>query len=202
MPLIPQAMQGLVQAKAASQLIAGSKLPSFVSGICNATCQYVISSSVVNSTNVAVGPGSGTQIGRIVGLVPNLMSTLMVAKAASSGLAGRDISKLCGSVAFGVCNAMQTVVMQGTIVGAGPGTGTGKILGLVPNVLSGLILAQMAGQTLSGSKLSSLASAIAFGICTHLLTTAIVTITDIGVASPPPAGPVPVPAAPGIGRFV
>ena len=195
-------MQGMVQAKAASQLVSGSKLPSLVSGVCNATSQYVLASAIVNSTNIAMGPGSGTQIGHIVGLVPSLMSTLMLSKAASMGIAGRDLNKLFGAISFGVCNSMQTVVMQGTIIGAGPGTGTGKILGLVPNVLAGLILAQEAFKTIAGSKINSLVSAIAFGICTHILTTAIVTITDIGVASPPPAGPVPVPAAPGIGRLV
>lgn len=201
MPLLPPVMQGMIQAKAASQVVVGSKLPALVSAISMATCQYVLVSSIVNSTNVAMGPGAGTQIGRIVGLMPNMMSKLMLMKAAASGISGRDTRKLFGSIAFGVCNAMKTVIMQGTIIGAGPGTGTGKIIGLVPTALSAIIMANAAARIIAGTKLPAISSAIAFGICTHILTNAIVTITDIGAAAPPPAGPVPVPAAPGIGRL-
>lgn len=202
MPLISTAMQGLTQAKAASQTLAGSKFPSLASAIASATCTYILASSVVNSTNVVMGPGAGTQVGRIVGVNPTMMSSLMVAKAAASGLAGKDISKLCQAVAFGVCNSLNTVVAQGSVIGGGPGSGVGKILGLVPNVLQGIILAQAGGKALAGSKISALAGAMAFGICTHIMTMAIVNMTDIGAAAPPPAGPVPVPTAPGIGRLV
>jgi len=202
MPLIPTAMQGLMQGKAASKSITGSKSGSLASAISQAASQYILSASTVTSTNQALGPGSGTQIGRVVGVNPSAMSSLMVGKAAASGISGRDTQKLCESVAFGVCNALNTVIMQGTIIGAGPGSGTGKILGLVPTILQGIIVAQCAGKVISGSKLSALAGAIAFGICTHILTVATVSITDIGAAAPPPAGTVTIPTAPGTGRFV
>lgn len=201
MPLIPTTIQVLTQTKAAGTLVAGSKFPAFVSAVSSACSQYILAASIVNSTNIATGPGTGTQFGRVTGLVPNLMSMLMIAKAASQGLAGRDIRKITDAVSFGVCNAMNTVVMQGTIIGAGPGTGTGRITGLVPDVLKGLIMLQEAAVVMAGSKLPALASSIAFGVCNHITTNAIVTITDIGVVSPPPAGPVPI-VAPGIGRLV
>jgi len=202
MPLLPPAMQGLMQAKAASKAMAGQKLPSMISALSMAICQYVLLSSVVNSTNVAMGPGAGTQMGRVVGLNANLMATAMMMKAASMGISGRDTRKFFDAVAFGVVQAMNTVVMQGTIIGAGPGSGTGKIIGLVPTALLAFMLSQAAFRMLAGSKMKSVLSAVAFGVCTHIMSVGVVTITDIGVAASPPAGPVPVPAAPGIGRLV
>lgn len=202
MPLVPPTMTGLAMAKAASNLIAGSKLPSIVSAVTSATCQYLLAAATVNTVNVAVGPGSGTQTGRIYGLVPALMSATMQLKAASLGLFGRDLGKIFGCVSFGVVNGLNLAVVQGVIIGAGPGTGTGKILGLVPVALQGLILAQDAFRLIAGSKTRDLASCMAFGICTHIMTVGTVVVTDIGVFTPPPVGPVPVPAAPGFGRLI
>ena len=202
MPLVPSTMKSLIIAKASSVTIAGDKLSYFISAIASATCQYVLSASIVNSTNIALGPGRGTQTGRVTGLVPSGMSVLMVAKAVASGLSGRDIKKLFDSISFGVVNAMKSVLLQGTIIGAGPGTGTGRIKGLVPSALQNLIYAQCTFRLISGDKLRSLLSAIAFGICNHIMTTGTVTATDIGVAASPPVGPITIPAAPGIGKLV
>jgi len=202
MPLIPAAMRGLMTLKASQKLMSGSKLPHIVGAISNATSQYVLAVSVINSTNIALGPGSGTQTGRIVGLFPSTMSGLMMLKAATYGLSGRDLKKLFDAVSFGVVNAMKTVIMQGTIIGAGPGTGTGKIIGLFPTGLEAAILAQDYFKLISGSKLRVKVKAMAFGICNHIMSTGTVTITNIGIAASPPVGPVTIPAAPGIGRFV
>ena len=130
------------------------------------------------------------------------MSSLMWLKAASYGLSGRDIKKLFDSVSFGVVNTTKSIVMQGTIIGAGPGSGTGKIIGLIPQSLEALIWAQSTFRLLSGNKLKALISSISFGICNHIMTNGVVTITDMGIVAPPPVGPVTIPAAPGIGRFV
>lgn len=201
MPLFPPAMQALIQLKAASQLMAGNKLSALVSAISSATCQYILTASIINSTNIVLGPGTGTQMGRITGLIPSIMSSTMLLKAASQGLTGRDLKKLCDAISFGVINSLNTVIMQGTVIGGGPGTGTGKIVGLVPAVLANLILVQDFFRLISGSKVRDLMSAVAFGICTHIMTFGTVIITNIGVAAPPPAGPILIPAAPGIGRL-
>jgi len=202
MPLVPSTMKSLIIVKASSLTIAGDKLSYFVSAISGATCQYILSASIVNSTNIALGPGSGTQTGKVVGLVPSGMSVLMVVRATAAGLAGRDTKKLFDSISFGVVNAMKSVLLQGTLIGAGPGTGTGKISGLVPSALQNLIYAQSVFRLISGDKLKTLLSAISFGICNHIMTTGTVTVTDIGVAASPPVGPITIPAAPGIGRLV
>lgn len=201
MPLLPPAMQGLIQVKAASKLMAGSKLSPIVSAISSATCQYILLSSIVNSVNTVMGPGAGTQIGRITGLSAQAMSSMMLMKAASQGMAGKDLKKMFDAISFGVVNALNMVIMQGTVIGGGPGTGIGRVSGLIPSALTGMIMAQEAFRMIAGSKLRGAASSIAFGICTHIMTFGIVNITCIGAFTPPPVGPVPIPTAPGIGRF-
>lgn len=202
MPLVPSAIQGLTIVKASSKLMAGSKFPTLVSAVSNATSQYILATSIVNSTNIALGPGAGTQTGRISGLVPSTMSLMMMGKAAAQGLSGRDIKALFDSVSFGVINALKATLLQGVIIGAGPGTGTGKIVGLVPSGLQALILSQSFFRLISGDKLRALISAMAFGICNHILSAAVVNVTNIGVAAGPPIGPITIPAAPGIGKLV
>jgi len=201
MPLVPAQMQGLIMSKAASQIMVGEKMTHLISAISSATCQYLMTASIVNSVNVATGPGSGTQTGKIVGAVPSAMTSLMMAKAASSGLAGKDIYKFLSSVAFGVCMSLNSVMVTGTIIGAGPGSGTGKITGLAPTALQGLIFAQETSKTLIGQYMQLLVGAISFGICMHIMSAAVVNFVDVGVFAPPLVGPIPIPAAPGIGRF-
>jgi len=202
MPLVPTTMKSLITVKASSLLIAGDKLSYFVSAVSGATCQYILAASIVNSTNIALGPGAGTQTGQVVGLVPSGMSALMLVKATAFGLTGRDIKKMFDSISFGVVNAMKSVLLQGTIIGAGPGTGTGKIIGLAPSALQNLMYGQAAFRLISGDKIRPLLSAISFGICNHIMSAGTVNATDIGVAASPPVGPITIPAAPGIGKLV
>ena len=202
MPIIPQVMTGLMAVKAASNLMSGSKLPAIEASVSYAACQYILTSAIVNSTNVAIGPGSGIQTGKIIGLIPYIMSKSMLLKAASKGLSGKDLGRLFSAISFGVVNGLNTAVLQGVIIGAGPGTGTGKITGLIPSALQGIILAQEAFRAISGSQARALAGCIAFGICIHIMTFGLMTITDIGVAAPPPVGPIPLPAVPGFGKLI
>ncbi len=202
MPLIPAAMKSFITLKASSKQVAGSKFPLLAASIASAASQYIISVSTVTSTNNALGPGSGTQTGRVSGLNAGRMSNSMRIKANATGLSGRDLTKLLDSVAFGVVNSMKTVLLQGTIIGAGPGTGTGKILGLSSSALKKIIRSQTSLRQISGDKLDALAGAISSGITSHILSSGRVSVTNIGAAAGPPAGPVTIPAAPGTGRLV
>jgi len=200
--MIPVITQALMAAKGASKGLAGSKLPMIEQALSKAVCQYILVSAFVTSTNNVIGPGAGTQTGKILGLSPNTMSGLMVAKAASLGLAGKDIKSLFDTVSFGVVNSMNSVLLQGVVIGGGLGTGTGKIIGLVPFVLTGIIMIMMKAVKMYGDKTFAMASAIAFGVCTHIMSNGTVSVTNIGAAAGPPIGPITIPAAPGIGRLV
>jgi hypothetical protein len=196
-------MTGFMMAKAASKLMGGSKLLPEISALSSAICSYLSIASVVMSTNNVIGPGAGTYTGKVVGVVPSAMSRLMLLKAASRGIVGRDIGRLFDTVSFGVCQTMLTMVFaQGIVIGGGPGTGQGKITNLVPSILQGIIFVNLGGRLLGGSKAQDLASAMAFGICTHIMTSGTVLTTCIGAFAPPPAGPILIPAAPGPGRLI
>ena len=141
MPFVPQVMTGYMMAKAASRIMGGSKLYPEFSALSSAICSYLSIAPVVVSTNIVTGPGAGTYTGRIVGVIPSIMSNLMFLKMSSRGLIGRDSRKLFDAVSFGVCQVMLTTVFaQGVVIGGGPGTGQGKIVGLVPSILQGIIL--------------------------------------------------------------
>jgi hypothetical protein len=203
MPFIPPTQTGFMVAKGASTAMFGAKFVPFVNAISTAACQYLMAAPIVMSTNVVLGPGAGTFVGKIVGVVPSAMTSLMMVKAASSMLVGRDTQKLFDAVSFGVCNTLlTTAISQGSVIGGGPGAGQGKIVNLVPSALQGLIMAQLAGVTILGQKTIQLIDAMAFGICTHIMTAGTVMTTCIGFASPPPVGPIVIPAAPGPGRLM
>jgi hypothetical protein len=202
MPLIPTAIKGLTLVKASSKLMSGSKFPTLITAVSSATSQYVLSASIVVSTNNVLGPGAGTQTGTISGLMPSTMSLFMMGKAAALGLSGRDTKALFDSVSYGVINALKATLLQGIVIGGGPGTGTGKIIGLFPTALQGLILGQSFFRLISGDKLKSVISAMSFGVCNHIMSSAVVNVTNIGVALGPPLGPVTIPVAPGIGKLV
>lgn len=202
MPLLAVPMQNYMRLKGLSYKLTGDKFPAICAAISSATCKYILSASIVNSTNIALGPGSGTQTGTLQGLNANAMAGLMLLKATSYGFSGKDIRKLFNSVSFGVVMAMKTVLLQGTIIGAGPGTGNGKVVGLTPVALGNLIYVQCVSKKLTGKDMRKLMSAVAFGICNHIMSAGTVIATDIGIAASPPAGPVTIPMAPGVGRLV
>jgi len=202
MPFIPSAMTSLMMTKAMSQSIYGAKLLPQLSAVSSAVCTYFSTAPVVVSSNIVTGPGAGSYTGKIVGVVPNAMSSLMMVKMGSAGLIGRDVKRLFDAISFGVCNTLlSTVIAQGVVIGGGPGAGQGKIVGLIPSALQNLLYASFASKLLVGSKTRALSSAISFGVCNHIMTMGTVITTCIGAFAPPPAGPVPIPAAPGPGRL-
>jgi len=203
MPFIPSAMTGLMMMKATSETMAGAKMLPQLSAISSAVCSYFSIAPIVTSLNLVTGPGAGTYTGKVVGVVPSAMTGLMMLKAASTGTVGRDTKRLFDAVSFGVCQTLLTSgFAQGVVIGGGPGVGQGKIINLIPSALQAAIMMNLASKTMVGSKTIAIASAIAFGICTHVMTAGMVITTCVGAFTPPPVGPLPIPAAPGPGRLV
>ena len=202
MPIIPSAITGFTMAKAFSKGIVGSDMRKVASAVASASTQYIIAASNVISTNVVLGPGSGVSTGKLIGLIPSVMSNLMFVRGVPLGIAGRDAKKLFDSISFGVVMGLQTAISQGSVIGGGPGTGVGNIVGLIPSALQALIRPFLAGKLVVGSYSGKMASAIAFGITTHVMTAGKIIYTDVGAVAPPPVGPVPIPAAPGYGRIL
>jgi len=189
--------------KASSLGLAGSKvMPEFIA-ISNGICTYIPLSAIVTTTNVVLGPGTGTWTGPVTALIPNSMSSMMILKASESMVVGRDTRKFFDAISFGVCQTiMSSVIAQGTVVGGGPGTGTGKVTGLVPSNLEQQIVLNLGQQLLVGGKTNPVISAVAYGICTYILSAATIIATCIGFFAPPPTGPIPIPGLIGTGKLV
>lgn len=202
MPLVPTNMSATMNGKGASLKITGTKFSSFSSAISKSASTYILSSAIVNSTNIVLGPGAGTYTGQLTGIVPTIMANLMRLKASSLGLSGRDLGKLFNAVATGVVSALPSVLAQGSVIGGGPGTGTGRVTALVPTVLTTQIIAIMSAHGIVGKNIKDIASAMATGICNHIMQNGTVITTCIGAAAPPPTGPVTIPGAPGPGKLI
>ena len=201
MSAVPTTMTRLMTSKGTYSGMNGQYFSSIMSAVSSAVCSYIPMASAVNSTNIVTGPGAGTYTGRITGCIPSKMSALMMNLSANMGLVGRDTQKLMDAVSFGVCQTVLTTVMvQGSVIGGGPGTGQGKISNLAPSALKALIVANLGGKTLVGEKTQQIVSAIAFGICMHIMSASTVITTCIGTFTPPPVGPLLIPAAPGFGK--
>lgn len=203
MPFNPSAMTNLMMQKMSSYRLHGSKTMPLLSATSSAVCSYLPAAAVVMSTNVVTGPGSGTYTGKIIGCNPSAMSSLMILKASSSGIVGKDLRRIFDAVSFGVCQTLLTTALaQGTVIGGGPGAGQGKIMSLVPSTLEKLIITNLYGRRLHGSKTMPMFLAIAFGVCNHIMTAATIITTCVGAFFPPPVGPIIIPNAPGPGRLI
>jgi hypothetical protein len=195
-------MGGLMVAEGSSLSMSGSKFSTTAFAISTAASAYIIVSAIVTSTNKVMGAGAGTFTGRVSGLSSSTMTNLMNLQATALGLSGKDLYKLFFAVSFGVVMAMNSVMAQGTVIGGGPGTGTGRIIGLVPLILQPIIMAQLSAVSIMGQKTALIALAMAMGICMHIMISGYITTICIGSFTPPPVGPVILPAAPGFGRLI
>jgi hypothetical protein len=119
------------------------------------------------------------------------------------GLMGTQTMNFFSAISFGVCNTIMTSgLAQGAVIGGGPGAGVGTLSGLIPEALTGLIMSQLAAVAIFGSHTLQLVTAISYGICIYLMTSVVITTACIGSVMPPPAGPVPIPCAVGIGSLI
>ena len=200
MPLVPTTITATIVARAFSKGLSGKDLPKLASAVSNATVTYILTAGNLQMNHIVIGPGAGVGTGVLLGMSAPAMSALMLTKAASLKLMGRDAKKLYDSISMGVTLGLMAAVATGPVIGGGPGAGTGVVIGLIPSALKAVILPLLAGKLIFGSKIEQIASIIAFGIVTHISTVVKVSMTDVGAFTPPPVGPVMV-VAPSIGRI-
>lgn len=132
--LNPKAMMGMMLPLVASEGILGVKSKDLVESICTAICNHFLTANIVNTVHplVAIGAGSGP----VLGLDPNLTTSVLVMKFASKGIRGSKMQNLAKGISTGfVNNILATAIATQSIVGSpllilgapvpsgGPGTG-------------------------------------------------------------------------------
>ena len=117
-------------------------------------------------------------------LSPSQLSSLMVGQCSSKGIKGQDIPKFCQALSEGLITSFkQTNSVTSIDVGiAAVGSGTGKIIGIVPSGLTGITLPFMLGNGLKGIKSIDWVEAICTAIVMHFLASSESKTSHIGVA--------------------
>jgi len=135
----------------------------------------------------------------VAGLAAPAMSALMMSRAAIMGFTGRSMKSLFDGISGGVVIVLQTMVLNGTVVGCAVGGGVGRFMGISQGTLKALLRAEFTSRSIIGRDSSKLADIISFGVVNHLKTSVSFTVTAAGAIAPvAPVGPVAVVSIPSV----
>jgi len=100
------------------------------------------------------------------------LGKLILAQCASKGIIGADMAKFSTAMGEGIVESFKEMNKVQTIdVGVMTvGTGKGKMLGIVPTGLSGMVIPLLAAQGIVGTKMKDLAEAVCMATATHFNT--------------------------------
>jgi len=97
------------------------------------------------------------------------LGKLILAQCASKGLLGADLPKFSTAMGEGIVESFKEMNQVTTIdVGVMTvGTGKGKMLGIIPNALAGMVIPLMMAQGIMGPKMKDLAEGVCFAAAMH-----------------------------------
>jgi len=194
MPVQSNLISSAIMAQFAINRFTGKNNKDIANAIGGAVAKYLVIPNLVTCTlNGLMGPIGQISSIAVAGIVPQLMGSLMINKATSLRFTGTKMRPFFNSIALGVSQALLGMILSGNAVGIATGAGIGKFTAISDQVLSKLILAEMVSRRMTGKNNKDLANILAFGIATHLKSSATFTVMTAGVVAPvPPAGPVAV----------
>jgi hypothetical protein len=186
---VPLATSTMVSA-AASTASAGLSWP-VLAQVISASCAevFMLPGTVTAGPIIgtAAGPGLLVSASPIVGIDPASMAAAIKLSMDTSGLLGLDNARVAFNIASGVVPAFMQMVVTGTIIGVGIGSGPGKVTGLQGELLGNRIAQNMALSGLGGTLSYPTALAIGRGIANYLnLAATIPIITAVGPVVVPP----------------
>lgn len=192
MPVATQILYGAIYGQMNAMRLTGRDSSKLANAIASSVAKYLIIPNLVTcSLTGATGPIGTINSVAVVGLVPKVMSSLMVSKAYSKNLKGRDISKLFDAISNGIGQVLQGMVLSGTAVGIAVGGGTGFFTAVSDSALSKMMLSFMKLKKIEGRDISKICDCISFGITNHLKTSVKFTLVVSGAIAPtPPTGPI------------
>jgi len=100
------------------------------------------------------------------------LGKLILAQCASKGLVGMDMPRFSSALGEGIVESFKEMNQVLTVdVGVmTAGTGKGKMVGIIPNALAGMVIPLLLGQGILGPKMKDLAEGICFAVATHFNT--------------------------------
>jgi hypothetical protein len=194
MPVVSKAITASILGPLSLNSLTGRDASKLADVIGTSVATYLITPNLVScSLNGTAGPIGNISSVAVVGLVPTVMSGLMLSKATSKKLSGRDIKKLFDSISNGLSQILMGMVLSGTAVGVAVGGGIGSFTAVNAQTLSNLMYSIMLSKQLKGRDAANLCESISFGIVNHLKSSVRFTVLVTGVIAPvPPVGPVAV----------
>ena len=142
---------------------------------------------------------SGTGKGKLSGLNDQALFALVSSQMMGNGIKGVQMISMAQGISKAVVQHFTSMNMVDTThMGVALGTGVGKVLGLVPAMMSASIVSKMMGKGIKGTMLLPLVNAVSNGFCTHVMTTGIVNVAIVGSPAPLIIA-VPIPGA-GVGK--
>ena len=111
--LVPKAMSSFMLSKAYSKKLKGRDISKLCDAISNGVCQ-VLQGMILSGTAAGIAVGGGT--GRFTAVSVSALSKLMFLAMQSKQINGRDISKLCDAISFGIIKHLKTSVKFTTVV--------------------------------------------------------------------------------------
>lgn len=110
------------------------------------------------------------------------LQSIMVGQLASKGIVGGKVSDLAGGLSEGLVDsflAQNTVITSdvGLLPAGAPGVGVGKMIGLDPKAMAGMMLPLVTSEGILGSKSKDLIDGICEAVCTHFLAANLVNTT-------------------------
>jgi hypothetical protein len=184
----------------APRSIKGRDADSLADAVGRSVALHVTTPNMVTCTlNGTAGPmGTITSLA-VVGIVSKAMSGLMTAKAQTKKLTGRDIMTLFDAISSGISQVLMGMMLTGMAVGCAVGAGTGKFMALNAKMLAGLIVLNATIKSFRGRNMADLADCIAFGVVSHLKSSATFSVLAAGAIAPtPPTGPMAVVGIPSV----
>jgi hypothetical protein len=194
MPVVSKAISSSIQGFLSLNRLTGRDAIKLVDAVSTSVATYLVTPNLVSCTlNGTAGPIGNINSMAVTGLVPTVMSGLMLSKAASKRLNGRDIKKLFDSISNGLSQILMGMVLSGTAAGIALGGGIGSFTAVNVSTLSNLMYSLMVSKQLTGRDAANLCESISFGIVNHLKSSVHFTVIVTGVIAPvPPVGPVAV----------
>ena len=193
--------------KAASDIVAaGLSGPSslqLAQAVANALSLYLLMPGLMTANVIGVsGPGVVSSAGPLAGYEPASFSTALLTSLSAQGLSGPTLPQTAQAVATGISLNLPMVAAVGVSPVVSNGGGVGKMVGMLPPALYGLLMSQASVLGLKGSELPRFMLGLATGICTYLNTVAVIPVVSVGApVPPPPIGPLPM-AGPAILQLV